>query len=327
MKKVQLNKFWTFFDLSIFDENFSENNLENLKKEILNKFENYENIFSRFRKNSELSKINQNKEWKMSLVFFELFEKIMEINTLTNWFFNPFVEIDNLENNNLNKNKFLNLFFSEWEKKFQINKNFFIKNWKIVLEKNINLDFWWIWKWYFVDLIWKKLKEKKIDNFIINFWWDIYTNWEKINKQNTDNKENNTEKIFENKLLNKNNLFRIWIQNPFLNEKNIWYIDLKNKSISSSWRYFKNWEIKWKKYHHIVNPFTNSNELEIQMVTIISEKTYFTDSIATAVFNMWIVKWMDFLKKNKIDWIIIWENKKAFFTEWFRKKFNFNEKN
>jgi thiamine biosynthesis lipoprotein ApbE len=37
------------------------------------------------------------------------------------------------------------------------------------------------------------------------------------------------------------------------------------------------------------------------MVTIVSDKTYFSDSIATAVFNMGIENAIKFLNKNDID--------------------------
>lgn len=294
MFRLDLSKFWTRFELLIIDkfEWFD------FKKEIKEIFFSYELIFSRFNKNSEISKINKESRGDLSPLFFDVFIKIKNLNILTNWYFNPFVNVEDIWYSN-----------KRIDKSYSLNKSINFKNnfelsWKtLILKNNHILDFWWIWKWFFVDQIVKYLKNKNIKNYFINFWWDIYVSW----KKGEDEK------------------WRVWIENPFISWKMIWYIDIQDNSISSSWNYFRNWDIDWKKYHHIINPHTNLNENEIKMVTIIWKETYFSDSIATSVFSMWIDKWIKFLNIENIDWIIISDNWKAYFSKWFTKKFNFSK--
>lgn len=292
MYNLELSKFWTLFKLTILDEN----KIENIENKINKLFNYFELTFSRFDKKSEISLLNKKKRADLSSLFLKLLNKTIELNYFTNWYFNPFIEVENI----WYSSKKINL---TWKKEVQFNNNFNI-NWnKIELNWDSILDLWWIWKWFFVDLISDFLTLNNIKNYSINFGWDIYVSWVKI-----DNK-----------------LWRIWIENPFLKWEKIWYIDLTDKSISSSGNYLRKWNIEWKTYHHIINPLTNKNENEITMVTIIWNECYFTDSIATSVFNMWIKEGIKFLNKNNIDWLIIWNNTKAYFSKWFTIKFNFNK--
>ena len=294
MYKLTLNKFWTFFELYIVDE---FNNIE-IENDVNDLFENYENIFSRFKENSELSLVNKESRGDLSPLFLSLFKKNIELNQITNWYFNPFIDVESIwysnKEINIKKNKLDNISFEE---------NYILSWNKLILKDNTKIDFWWSGKWYFVDYVSKYLIEKWFKNYFINFWWDIFISWKKD-------------------LYKK---WRVWIENPFLRGEKIWYIDLENNSISSSWNYLRAWEIDWDKFHHIINPKNNSNENEIKMVTIISDKTYFSDSIATAVFNMWINNAMSFLNEKNIDWLIIWDNAKAYFSKWFIKKYNFSK--
>jgi thiamine biosynthesis lipoprotein len=293
MFRLELNKFWTKFELLILDKV----NNSNLKNEINELFTNYEFIFSRFIDDSEISKVNKNKWGDLSPLFFLLFKKVIELSELTWYFFNPFVNVESIGYSTKkisNNNDIENIWFYD---------NFELKSNNIILKNNSLLDFWWLWKWYFVDYISDYLIKNNFKNYFINFWWDIYVSWKKD--------------------LDKS--WRIWIENPFLLWDVIWYIDIENKSISSSWNYFRNWNINGINYHHIINPHTNKNEFEIKMISIVSDKTFFSDWIATSVFNMWISKWLLFLNNNNIDGLIIWENAKAYFTKWFIKKYNFDK--
>ncbi len=294
MFKLNLNKFWTKFNLLIIDE-FDNLDLEN---EINNLFINYEKIFSRFKNDSELSILNKNKRAELSSLFFELFKKNIELNNLTNWFFNPFIDVESI----WYSNKKLDLNYTK-KNKILFNENFELKWNLLTLKNNSNLDFWWSWKWFFVDYVSLYLKNKGFKNYFIDFWGDVYVSWRK----------------------NKDDIWRIWIENPFLIWETIGYINLTDSSISSSGNYFRNWDINWKQFHHIINPLNNLNENEIKMITIISKNTYFSDSIATALFNMWIKNAILFLNKNNIDWLIIWMNAKAYFSKWFIKKYWFKK--
>jgi thiamine biosynthesis lipoprotein ApbE len=291
---MTLNKFWTFFELYIIDK-FDDINLENDINEL---FKNYENIFSRFKENSELSLVNKENRGDLSPLFLSLFKKNIELNQITNWYFNPFIDVEGI----WYSNKKINIRKSKLDK-ISFEGNFYLDSNELILKNNTKIDFWGSWKWYFVDYASKYLIEKWFKNYFINFWWDIYISWKK----------------------DLNTKWRVWIENPFLKGEKIWYIDLEDNSISSSWNYLRAWEIDWDKFHHIINPKNNSNENEIKMVTIISDETYFSDSIATAVFNMWISEAISFLNNKNIDGLIIWANAKAYFSKWFIKIYNFSK--
>jgi thiamine biosynthesis lipoprotein len=168
------------------------------------------------------------------------------------------------------------------------------------LTKDQNLDFWWIVKGYTVDLVKNYLLSKWFNDFIINAWWDIFLSW-----------TNNWTK------------WVVWVDNPFKTEENFAILELENMSISTSWSYKRNWEIWKNNYHHILNPLNNSNKNEIISITIITNKTYLSDCYATACFNMWINKSLNFLEENNIDWIIIWNDWQIYHSRgvenlWFR---------
>lgn len=292
MKNIKLTKFKTFFELNLLDDIKIEGS------EIENIIDNYEKIFSRFLENSELSIINKNWAGKISALFLDLLTKNIELYKLTNWYFNPFIEVDNIWYNN----RWENNFKIKEEKSIDLIKNIELNGNNLKILNNLKIDFWWSAKWFLVDIIAKYLKDKNAKNFFINFWWDIYISWKNWEKK-----------------------WNIWIENPFLKWKNIWLIELENMSVSSSWSYIKKWEINWEKYHHIINPKTWKNENEITMITIIAQKTFFSDSIATAVYNMWIEKALNFLNENNLDWLIIWTNSKAYLSKNFKEKYNFKK--
>lgn len=272
----------------------------NIEKEIYEAFwifYSYELEFSRFLKNSTLSLLNQNKTLEVSSRFLDVFNLCKEIYNITNWFFNPLINLSNIwyssnfEDNNFSKTSILNNLNMD---EIKIEWNF------INLLQDQNLDFGWIVKWYCVDIVAEYLLEKWCKDFIINAWWDIYTSW-----------NNNWKKWI------------IWIDNPFIPDTLIWSIELENKSISTSWSYKRNWKIKWNNYHHIINPNNYSScENEIISLSLISQKTYITDTYATACFNMWIEKSLKFLERNNIDSLIIWTDSKMYTSKWFNN-YNF----
>lgn len=285
MKKIKFKKYTTNFELNLIDDILiTDSEIEKI-------IDNFEMVFSRFKSDSELSKLNKNWGWEVSPLFLKLFNLNIHLNKLTKWFFNPFINIENIwySDKKLKDNK---------NQKIEFEENY-ILNWnKLIIKNNANIDFWWSAKWFLVDLLSDYLKNKWAKNFFINFGWDIYFSWKKENEK-----------------------WIAWIANPFKIWENLWFIKLENLSISSSWNYKRNWEIDGKKYHHILNPKTQENENEIVMISIIWKNTYFTDSIATSVFNMWIKSGLDFLNENKIDWIIIWEDKKYYLTNNFQDKY------
>lgn len=269
---------WTTCSISIISEN--DNSLNELINKSYEQVISFENEFSRFKETSELNKLNKEKKLEIWDDFWFLINKSKEIFTLTDWYFNPLI--------NLNKIWYSSNFETWNFNKSEINENLSFDDVKIywnLLEiwDNMNLDFWSIAKWYLAEKISNILTEKWFNNNLVNMWWDIYASWTNLESEN----------------------WKIAISDPFNPEESIDTIEITNTSISTSGTYLRNWEIAGNKYHHIRNPYSENQETELISATIIHEHWYFTDAIATAVIAMWKEKAVEFCKKNNIKFLFI----------------------
>lgn len=285
----QVNLMWTDIEITISCE---KNPIEYINNSFWLIY-SMELEFSRFLKDSSLSLLNSEKMLEVSDRFIEVFNLSKEIYNKTGWIFNPLVNLSNIwYSNSFEKKEFL-----ETLELSDLSLEKVKTAWNMIaIWKDQNLDFWWIVKWYTVDLVKNYLISKWFNDFIINAGWDIYLSW-----------KNNWKKWI------------IWIDNPFKKDEAFASIELENLSVSTSWSYKRNWKIWDKNYHHILNPLNNSNENEIVSISIIAEKTYLTDSYATACFNMWVEKALKFLEGNKIDWIIISKDWEIYNSKWVEK--------
>lgn len=261
--------------------------------------DDFENEFSRFITDSKLSQLNNNKILSASDRFLDILNKSVSLYRFTNWYFNPLLKLKNIwYSNSFSENNFEILKEDE-----NLDFERVSINWNdIKLLNNQSIDFWWIAKWYLVDLVSSKLVKFWYKRFLVNAWWDLYAKW----------------------LNNDYQKWIIWIENPY-DGWYIWTIKLINISISTSWSYKRHWQIDWKNYHHIVNPINLENETSLIWISIISSKCYISDSLATAIFSMWMQKWKEFMIKNWIDWILFWKNKDIFLTPNFKEKYSFTE--
>lgn len=283
MKKFEFNfkALWTHCLIIIINEN--NNWLNKIINNCYEKIISFENEFSRFRQDSVLSKLNKEKKLQVSDDFLTLINYSREIFDLTNWYFNPLID--------LRKIWYSHTFEDKNFEKIQLNEDLSfkdIKNYWNFLEiwENMNLDFWSIAKWYLAEKISKYLTEKWYKNNLVNMWWDIYASWKNLDWED----------------------WNISIQSPFWDENLKKILKISNKSISTSWIYLRNWEISWEKFHHIRNPFSQKQENELVSVSIIHEKWYMTDALATAIIAMWKDMALKFCDKNKIKYLFILSN-------------------
>lgn len=194
MKNFKKEFLWTVLEIRIFDEKVNESDLE----EIYNIVKNFEEKYSRFKKNNYLWNLNKNKKALIDEDFLTILNIAKKANELSKWYFDitvlPFLE---------------NIWYGISEERMKENfwmENIFINNDEIFLKNGISIEIWWIWKWYLVDVIFENLK-KNYKNFIINFGWDI-------------------------KILWKNEFF---LENPKNDKKIFWKIEIENMSLASSW--------------------------------------------------------------------------------------------
>lgn len=289
--KYSKNEFlmWTNITISVISDT-------NPLEDIHNSFGliySLEKEFSRFSNLSDLSLLNKEKELELSNRFIKIFNIVKTIYKETDGYFNPLMNLKNI----WYAEDFRKWIFDKKDElqdidieKISVNQN------KIKLWKNQNIDLWWIVKWYAVDLVSEYLKEKWYIDFIINAWGDIFISWK-----------------------NKNgDVPVVAIDSPFNKKKILAVLEVTNKAISTSWTYKRKWNVENENFHHILNPKTNSNNNEIISISLVSDKCYIADAYATACIAMWIEKSLVFLKKQNIDWIIIWTDGNTYETKWLK---------
>lgn len=258
----------------------------------------YELEFSRFLPQSDLSQLNQLKTLEVSERFIKILRLSKEIFQNTSGYFNPLINLSRIGYSQNFENYNFSVVDSGVNLDLQTVK---IEGNTLSLENDQNIDFGWIVKWYVVDRVRDFLFSKWYKNFIVNAGWDIYAAG-----------DNNGVK------------WVVWIDNPFIPNEVFATLELENKSISTSWSYKRNWKIKNKEYHHIVNPLNNNRcESEMISLTLIAPDTLTTDTLATACFNMWIEKSLTFLEKSNIDSLIVGSDKKIYVSSWLAH-YNFN---
>lgn len=238
----------------------------------------FENKYSRFIKWNYLSELNKNKITQIDEEFLSIIKLCLKVSEITDWYFDITIQ-PLLENLGywINKNKNTN--YNIWYENIIITDN------QIKLKNNVFIDLWSVWKWYIVDKIYNLL-DSKINNFSINFWWDIRIKWQK----------------------------EIKLEDPNNSEKIIWKINLDNSSISSSsW----NKRVFWK-FHHLIDPKNEISQNNIEIVYITHKLAMFSDIFATALFVSPLEKSIDILASIKwLEWMIITKDWKIYKSNWF----------
>lgn len=251
--------------------------------EIENIFKKNEKIFSRFRDDSELSKINNNlgKETNVSREMLEVLELCLKFNKISDGYFDPRV-IENLEiigydrdfkSNDLNKvdtDIKLEKITGELVEDLIINREG-----KTVLVKK-RIDTTGIAKGYTVDEAGKYLDSKGFKNYIVDAGGDM-----NIKGLNDEGKKwcIGIEGLEDNKLM----------------------LELTDCGVATSGISRKRWKIGEKKVHHLINPKDPENfSHDIKTVTVVEEKTVEADGRAKVLVLMGKEKGLEFANQNKI---------------------------
>lgn len=260
-------------------------------------FRDLEEEFSRFKSASSLSQLNTKRTKEVSNTFIDVLQKCKKIYTDTNFYFNPLVNVRQLGySKDFHSNEFKK---EDTELKTNVELDIItIKENIVTLQEGQNLDLWGIVKWYWVDKAKEYLDKKWYKNYIIDAWGDIHTAW--VNEQ--------WKKMV------------VWIDNPFTKGNILATMEIENKAIATSGSYKRKWNIENQEYNHIINPLTSENNNEIISITLIDDNSYLVDAYATACIAMGLEKTLDFLKKRKIDGLVICTNKKIYTTG--MKKYN-----
>ena len=260
----------------------SGNDLEKAK----NIFFSKEKIFSRFDPESELCRLNKNiGVWKKSsLDLLYLAGRALQYNGISKGLYDPRV-IEVLEKIGYDKD-FKSQDFSKTEAppvfsavKNALGDDLKIENNKIFFARR--MDFSGIAKGYVVDQAAEFLKKRGWKNFLVDAGGDMM-----ISGANIEGKKWRiaVEGVPEEKLM----------------------LEISNRGIATSGISRKKWQIKGKKFHHLVNPNDPNNfSYETRTVSVIAENTENADGRAKTLVLMGKEKGLEFAKENKIAAIFL----------------------
>ncbi|MCX6766237.1 MAG: FAD:protein FMN transferase [Candidatus Moranbacteria bacterium] len=255
-------------------------------KKAKNIFSSKEKIFSRFDPESELCQLNKNIGiWqKASPDMLYLIGRALYYNDISGGLYDPRV-IEVLEKIGYDKDFKGKDFskvelppsFSAVEKK--LGDDLKVDNEKIFFARR--MDFSGIAKGYIVDQAAEFLKKRGWKNFLVDAGGDM-----NISGMNDEEKKWRIaiEGVPEEKLM----------------------LEISGKGIATSGISRKKWQIKGKKFHHLVNPKDPNNySYELRTVSVVAENTENADGRAKTLVLMGKEKGLEFAKEKKIAAIFL----------------------
>jgi FAD:protein FMN transferase len=268
-------------------------------KNIKNIFEKNEKIFSRFRSDSELTRINNNlgKETEVSPEMFEVLELCLKFHEISEGYFDPRI-IGNLENigydknflsNNLNKSEEKNIKLENISGK--LTDDLILNSNKLTVIFKKRLDTTGIAKGYTVDEAAQYFKSNNFSDFIVDAGGDMFA--QGLDKKGEDWKIE-IEGLENNKIMLK----------------------LKNEGVATSGISRKKWIIGGKKFHHLINPKDTENfSFDLKTVTVIKEKTVEADGRAKVLFLMGRTKGLKFANDNNLKVLFLDHKNNIYLSE------------
>lgn len=223
-----------------------------LKKNVFLFLQTFDKVYSRFGKDTLVTKISQSigvyRLPKSSKEIFEIYKKLYE---LTNGKFTPLIG-DTLALAGYDDQYSLNPKEVKepmtWNDAMSFNYPYLKTNEKVIL------DFGACGKGYAIDEIARLLIKAGIESFIIDAGGDLYVN-------NVDEA-------------------RVGLENPFEPKEIIGVANVNNESICASALNRRT----WGQYSHIINPKTLTSPTDVVAVWTISKKAVVADALSTAVF-------------------------------------------
>ena len=296
LKKTSLSGliFGTSYNIQFYSSGNS-----NYSKEIVDIFKEIDMSMSTYKKTSIISRVNNNNSVQLDDHFKNVFgfsKKIYEktggrfdpsIGLLVNyWGFGPekFIPDSKINPND----QFTYLLSKTGFNRFEIIDN------KLSRPMDSYIDFNAIAKGYAVDEVAKFLKNKQIDNFLVEIGGEI--NSSGIN-------------------IDKNKPWLVAIDMPRFDgdRSNYSSLELNNKSLASSGTYRKfKIDSMGNRYAHIINPLTGyPTKTNILSVTVKALSCVEADAYATAIHSMNIEEIKEFFSvNNNISSLVIFENDK-----------------
>jgi len=271
----------------------------NYSNEIVDIFNEIDMSMSTYKKNSIISRVNNNNSVQLDDHFKNVFSFSKKIYEITGGRFDPSIGLlvnywgfgpeKFVPDSKINPNdQFTYLLSKTGFNRFEIIDN------KLSRPKDSYIDFNAIAKGYAVDEVAKFLKNKQIDNYLIEIGGEI--NSSGIN-------------------IDKNKPWLVAIDMPRFDgdRSNYSSLELNNVSLASSGTYRKfKIDSMGNRYAHIINPLTGyPTKTNILSVTVKASSCVEADAYATAIHSMNIEEIKEFFSfNNNISSLVIFENDK-----------------
>ena len=301
LKKTSLSGliFGTSYNIQFYSSGNS-----NYSNEIVDIFKEIDMSMSTYKKTSIISRVNNNNSVQLDDHFKNVFSFSKKIYEITGGRFDPSIGLlvnywgfgpeKFIPDSKINPNdQFTYLLSKTGFNRFEIIDN------KLSRPMDSYIDFNAIAKGYAVDEVAKFLKNKQIDNFLVEIGGEI--NSSGIN-------------------IDKNKPWLVAIDMPRFDgdRSNYSSLELNNISLASSGTYRKfKIDSMGNRYAHIINPLTGyPTKTNILSVTVKALSCVEADAYATAIHSMNIEEIKDFFSfNNNISSLIIFENDKNEFEE------------
>lgn len=301
LKKTSLSGliFGTSYNIQFYGSGNS-----NYSNEIVDIFKEIDMSMSTYKKTSIISRVNNNNSVQLDDHFKNVFSFSKKIYEITGGRFDPSIGLlvnywgfgpeKYIPDSKINPNdQFTYLLSKTGFNRFEIIDN------KLSRPMDSYIDFNAIAKGYAVDEVAKFLKNKQIDNFLVEIGGEI--NSSGIN-------------------IDKNKPWLVAIDMPRFDgdRSNYSSLELNNISLASSGTYRKfKIDSMGNRYAHIINPLTGyPTKTNILSVTVKASSCVEADAYATAIHSMNIKEIKDFFSfNNNISSLIIFENDKNEFEE------------
>jgi FAD:protein FMN transferase len=285
LSKIEFRAMGTDISIDVvLSENISEERAQAGIEMVKTIFEKYEQMFSRFRADSELSKINKKtgEEIIVAPEMFEVLSLCLKYNRESQGYFDPRV-IGNLEkigydkdfktndlNSAENSKVWLEKITGKLEEDLILNKDK-----KTVLAKK-RIDTTGIAKGYIVDRSVESLKAQGFKNFIVDAGGDMFA--EGLNE--------------------KREAWQVGVEGYKADRL---MLKLSGEGIATSGISRKRWQRGSKKVHHLINPRDPDNFSHVlKTVTVVKDKTVEADGKAKVLFLMGRPDGMKFANENNL---------------------------
>ena len=246
----------------------------------------YENKFSRFNSENELSRLNRDKSIQPSPEFLEICRLAIDIHEKTKGSFNSLLQVskigynksfEDVQKNTTNKLSSLG---------YNSNLNEVYLNEKLIrLKPDHELDFGGFLKGYVAEKIASKLR-KECNGLVVSIGGDMYTYG----------------------LNDKGRRFAIEIINPHNDDKNV-NIPMLDSSLCTSGTYKRKWSIRNQQFHHILDYQTKkSADSDIVSASILHKNGSMADALATTAISLGSKSSISFLSNKDISFVIILDN-------------------